>query len=227
MVRIIHNLLNMPESVTFRKPVCYRALGLDDYKDIVKKPIDLNMIRRLNNEWKYKYVEEVLDDIMLCWNNCRVYNKPGSEIYEKAVEMEQLFVQQLMQQYPDYKIPEGVIKGREPINVAQHIAQQQNNLSSASEKADPVSRQPVNLYERYYARPMHSAADYRGKFAEQRDKAQSLHNSSQGHMQMNSRGDSRNGNSQSEKERSEVEVPLNLPDYNAGDSENIVWRDDR
>jgi hypothetical protein len=37
--------------------VCYRALGLDDYKDIVKKPIDLNMIRRLNNEWKYKYVE--------------------------------------------------------------------------------------------------------------------------------------------------------------------------
>lgn len=28
--------------------------------------------------------------------------------------MEQNFVQQLLQQYPDYKIPDGIIRGREP-----------------------------------------------------------------------------------------------------------------
>lgn len=81
----------MNESVSFRKPVCYRALGLEDYKDVVKKPMDLNMIRRNNNEWGYKHVEEVFDDIQLCWDNCRRYNKPGSDIYECAVIMEQNF----------------------------------------------------------------------------------------------------------------------------------------
>jgi hypothetical protein len=153
----------MPESVSFRKPVCYRALGLDDYKDIIKKPVDLNMIRRLNNEWKYKFVEEVLDDIMLCWNNCRVYNKPGSDIYECAVLMEQNFVQQLLQQYPDYKIPEGVIRGREPIT-NQHLgsaAERPTNVVPVStahtEKAQQHERSShVNLYERHYDRPMNS-----------------------------------------------------------------------
>lgn len=39
------------------------ALGLGDYKKIVKKPIDLNQIRRQNNESRYKTIEEALDDI--------------------------------------------------------------------------------------------------------------------------------------------------------------------
>lgn len=125
-------------------------MGLDDYKDIVKKPIDLNMIRRLNNEWKYKYVEEVFDDIMLCWNNCRVYNKPGSEIYEAAVEMEQNFVQQVLQQYPDYKIPDGIIRGREPF-----IMPIPNLLTAPTiEKVErPIQSNP---YDRRYDRPMNS-----------------------------------------------------------------------
>jgi hypothetical protein len=155
---------------------------------------------------------------MLCWNNCRVYNKPGSEIYEKAVEMEQLFVQQLVQQYPDYRIPEGVIKGREPINVAQHIAQ-----AVVSEKGEQHQNRNVNLYERHYARPMH-ATEYRGG-----QRAMSIQSSQ--HMLMNSGGNSRNGNSQSEKERSEVEVGAagimeNEQQQEYGDSEgnNLVWK---
>lgn len=54
------------------------ALGLGDYKKIVKKPIDLNLIRRHNNESKYKTIEEALDDIELCWENCKLYNHASS-----------------------------------------------------------------------------------------------------------------------------------------------------
>ena len=60
----------------------HSALGLEDYKDVVKKPIDLNMIRRNNNEWVYKFVEEVFDDIQLCWDNCRIYNRPCSVSFD-------------------------------------------------------------------------------------------------------------------------------------------------
>ena len=54
------------------------ALGLEDYKLIIKKPTDLNLIRRQYNEGKYKFVEEVLDEIQLCWDNCKLYNAIGS-----------------------------------------------------------------------------------------------------------------------------------------------------
>ena len=57
----------------------------------MKKPTDLNLIRRQNNEGKYKFVEEILDDIQLCWDNCKLYNAIDSEIYEQALHLEKAF----------------------------------------------------------------------------------------------------------------------------------------
>jgi hypothetical protein len=48
-------------------------------------------VRRQNNEGKYKFVEEILDEIQLCWDNCKLYNALGSEIYEQVLFMEQAF----------------------------------------------------------------------------------------------------------------------------------------
>jgi len=36
-------------------------------------------------------VEEILDDIQLCWDNCKLYNALGSEIYDQALFMEKAF----------------------------------------------------------------------------------------------------------------------------------------
>ena len=58
---------------------------------VIKKPTDLNLIRRQNNEGKYKFVEDVLDEIQLCWDNCKLYNSPDSEIYQQALFLENLF----------------------------------------------------------------------------------------------------------------------------------------
>jgi len=49
-IRIIHDLLNKDASIEFRKPVFYIALGLKDYRKIVKKPMDLNFVRRNLNK---------------------------------------------------------------------------------------------------------------------------------------------------------------------------------
>jgi hypothetical protein len=57
----------------------------------VKRPTDLNLIRRQNNEGKYKFVEEILDEIQLCWDNCKLYNAVDSEIYEQALHLEKAF----------------------------------------------------------------------------------------------------------------------------------------
>jgi hypothetical protein len=40
--------------------------------------MDLNTINRKLREEKYRTVENVLDDIQLIFDNCKVYNAPGS-----------------------------------------------------------------------------------------------------------------------------------------------------
>lgn len=77
------------------------ALGLENYKNIVKKPIDLNQIRRQNNEGRYKFIEEALDDIQLCWDNCKLYNHPTSEIYQQANVLETKFKSMLAELFPE------------------------------------------------------------------------------------------------------------------------------
>ena len=59
--KLIQTLLAYEESNIFRKPIPHKSLGWDDYKNFVKKPIDLNFVRRNYGEGKYKSVEEVLD----------------------------------------------------------------------------------------------------------------------------------------------------------------------
>jgi hypothetical protein len=49
IVKIIQSLLTADDSTLFRKPVPFKALGFDDYREFIKKPIDLNLIRRQYN----------------------------------------------------------------------------------------------------------------------------------------------------------------------------------
>lgn len=54
------------------------AMGLYDYPQYVKYPMDLSTIHRKLREQRYRTVEEVLDDIQLIWDNCRCYNPTNS-----------------------------------------------------------------------------------------------------------------------------------------------------
>jgi hypothetical protein len=40
--------------------------------------MDLGTISKKCNEDQYIYVEEVLDDMQLVWDNCKSYNPPNS-----------------------------------------------------------------------------------------------------------------------------------------------------
>jgi hypothetical protein len=68
----------------------YKGLGLFDYNDIVKKPMDLSTLRKKLNEQNYKKVIDVYNDINLIWNNCKRYNMENSDIYNSATHMEDL-----------------------------------------------------------------------------------------------------------------------------------------
>lgn len=77
-LEIVKSLEKLPEAVNFLKPVDFKALGLTDYPIIIKNPMDLSTVRKKIKSDKYSTVEEVLEDLMLIWENCRTYNQAGS-----------------------------------------------------------------------------------------------------------------------------------------------------
>lgn len=88
--QLIENLELDPKCFIFLEPVDVEGLGLTDYLEIVKNPMDISTIKKklkLNN---YNSLQEVFSDLNLIWSNCKLYNQEGSEIYLLAVYMEKL-----------------------------------------------------------------------------------------------------------------------------------------
>lgn len=54
------------------------GIGLMDYPNVVKYPMDLGTVRDRLRDNEYVNVEECLDDIQLVWDNCKNYNAEGS-----------------------------------------------------------------------------------------------------------------------------------------------------
>ena len=85
---LIKYLEQQVESHEFRNPVDYKGLGLDDYPQVVKAPMDLSTVRKKLKANKYTRLSEVVADIALIWDNCRAYNAIGSTIVLQAETME-------------------------------------------------------------------------------------------------------------------------------------------
>jgi hypothetical protein len=80
MYKIVCGMFAKPESYAFRAPVDWKGLGLLDYPEVVKKPMDLGTVKNKLETAQYQTVEEVAADIRLVWSNCMLYNRDGSEV---------------------------------------------------------------------------------------------------------------------------------------------------
>ena len=77
-LEIVKALEKCPEASNFLKPVDYKGLGLVDYPFVIKIPMDLSTVRKKIKAEKYACIEEVIEDIVLIWENCRTYNQVGT-----------------------------------------------------------------------------------------------------------------------------------------------------
>jgi hypothetical protein len=80
MLKILLSIMSRRESFAFREPVDWKGLGLTDYLDIVKKPMDLGTIKNKIETNEYESAEDIANDIRLVWTNCMLYNRDGSEV---------------------------------------------------------------------------------------------------------------------------------------------------
>ncbi|KAL3696229.1 hypothetical protein R1sor_010305 [Riccia sorocarpa] len=78
----------------FMEPVDVQGLGLHDYYDIIKKPMDLGTIRdRMDAKdgTGYKHVQEICDDIRLVFRNAMAYNQDGTDVHVMAKTLSEKF----------------------------------------------------------------------------------------------------------------------------------------
>ncbi|XP_031721082.1 E3 ubiquitin-protein ligase TRIM33-like isoform X1 [Anarrhichthys ocellatus] len=92
-------------SAPFHEPVSILARN---YYQIIKRPIDLSVIRRKldkSNTLHYFTAEQFVDDVLLMFKNCSMFNYPDSEVAQAGRSLELFFVSQLMEIFPDRTFP--------------------------------------------------------------------------------------------------------------------------
>lgn len=73
-----------PNAEQFKYPVDWKALELPDYPEIIKKPMDLDSVRKKLSNNIYSNTTQFAEDLRLIWSNAKCYNRTESKIWENA-----------------------------------------------------------------------------------------------------------------------------------------------
>ena len=74
-----------------------------EYFDIIQRPISMYEIRKRIESQYYSQDESCLNDFKLMFNNCRIFNEDGSQIFKDAVKLEEI----LMKKYDQLIVENG------------------------------------------------------------------------------------------------------------------------
>lgn len=66
---------------------CFQTLGIPDYFDVVKTPMDLSKIKKKLKTGGYSDPWEYIDDVWLMFENAWLYNKKTSKVYRYATKV--------------------------------------------------------------------------------------------------------------------------------------------
>ncbi|XP_064615943.1 bromodomain-containing protein 3-like isoform X3 [Liolophura sinensis] len=75
----------------FYKPVDASSLGLHDYHDVIKKPMDLGTVKKKMEGREYKNPQDFAEDVRLIFTNCYRYNPPESDVVNMAKNLQDVF----------------------------------------------------------------------------------------------------------------------------------------
>ncbi|XP_050331800.1 homeotic protein female sterile isoform X2 [Bactrocera neohumeralis] len=75
----------------FYKPVDAELLGLHDYHDIIKKPMDLGTVKQKMDNREYKSAPEFAADVRLIFTNCYKYNPPDHDVVAMGRKLQDVF----------------------------------------------------------------------------------------------------------------------------------------
>ncbi|KAK4484516.1 hypothetical protein RD792_007100 [Penstemon davidsonii] len=88
---LLERLMKHKHAWVFNKPVDTVGLGLHDYFEVIKTPMDLGTVKnRLSQNW-YKTPLEFAEDVRLTFQNAMTYNPKEQDVYLMAEELSKIF----------------------------------------------------------------------------------------------------------------------------------------
>lgn len=88
---VLEHFLKLESCDPFRERVNWEEWGLYDYLQVVKEPMDLGTVRAKLGKNEYKKPADFARDMRLIWDNCKLYNQDGSDLYLLADELAKKF----------------------------------------------------------------------------------------------------------------------------------------
>lgn len=88
---VLRKLRRLASVGPFLEPVDVVGLGLTDYYDIIKEPMDLRTVEERLKSDQYSSSAQFAADIRKIWSNAFRYNSKGSHVYNLASEMSSAF----------------------------------------------------------------------------------------------------------------------------------------
>lgn len=89
----------------FYQPVDAELLGLEDYHEVITKPMDLGTVKRKIENSEYCLASEFADDVRLIFTNCYRYNPPGSDVVTMARKLQDVFEMKYAHTPPELSSP--------------------------------------------------------------------------------------------------------------------------
>ncbi|KAH9703553.1 hypothetical protein KPL70_011150 [Citrus sinensis] len=97
---ILRNITQHKWAWPFMQPVDVKGLGLDDYYEVIDKPMDFSTIKKQMEAKEYKNVREICTDVRLVFKNAMKYNDERSDVHVMAKTLLAKFEEKWLQLLP-------------------------------------------------------------------------------------------------------------------------------
>lgn len=90
-MKIINTLKKSYNARPFLEPVDAVLLGIPNYLEVIKEPMDLSTVEEKLKDNQYENEHQLCRDIRLIWSNAQIFNPEGNRVNQMAKEMAELF----------------------------------------------------------------------------------------------------------------------------------------
>ena len=88
---IVDNIIRQKRAQWFKAPVDHVALGIPDYPQVIKEPMDLGTVKKQLIEGKYTEAAQVAAHVRLTFDNAMRYNQPVTVFHQDAKKLKLQF----------------------------------------------------------------------------------------------------------------------------------------
>lgn len=91
---VLKVLMNHDDGWVFNSPVDPVNLGIPDYFEKIKKPMDLGTIHKRLENGSYREIKQFDFDVRLTFDNAMLYNEPNTPVHEMAKSLKALYIEE-------------------------------------------------------------------------------------------------------------------------------------